>query len=124
MSADEPKSLSHSLAGLARWAGTDPDERTRRMTELSHLAAEKRAANRAERVAAGEVAPKPKRRTRSAEPMPPIGDLLPLMETIQRERAEAGLSDLAIEPLMREAALRIRRAVAEDTYNALKGDGS
>jgi hypothetical protein len=120
----EPKSLRHSLAALSRWAGTDPDERARHMAELSRLSAEKRAADRAEREARGEVVAKPKRRARSVEPLPPVSDLLPVMGDIQRERADAGLSELAVEPLMREASLRIRRSVAEDTYNALKGDGS
>jgi hypothetical protein len=120
VSAD--KSLRHSLAALSRWAGTDPDERARHMAELSRLSAEKRAADRAEREARGEIAPKPKRRTRSVEPLPPSSDLLPVMGDIQRERAEAGLSELAVDPLMREASLRIRSAVAKSTFDALKGD--
>lgn len=117
----EGKSARHSLAALTRWAQTDPDERSRRMTELSRLAAEKRKAERAEREARGEVV-KPQRRVRSTDPMPPIGQLLPLMADIQREREEAGLSPLSEDALVRDAALRIRRAIAKSTHEALKGD--
>lgn len=120
--SDEPKSLRHSLAGLNRWAGIDPDARQAHMQMMQRKAAEKRAAEKAEREARGEVAKKPKRRARSVEPMPPIADLLPLMDVIQRERTDAGLSDLGIDALMREASLRIRRDIAESTYRALKGD--
>lgn len=121
MTADDRPSLQHSLAGLSRWAGIDPDERTRRMTELSARATAKRAAERSEREAAGIIS-KPKRRTRSVEAMPPIADLLPLIEDIQRQRVEAGLAPLAPDALIREASLRLRRTVAESTYRALKGD--
>ncbi len=122
MTADEPKSLRHSLAGLSRWAGIDPDTRAEHMRMMQAKAAEKRAADKAEREARGEVTPRPRRRPRSTDPLPPIADLLPLMGDIQRERAEAGLPELAAEPLMREASLRIRRAIAESTFRALKGD--
>jgi hypothetical protein len=122
MTADEPKSLRHSLAGLSRWAGVDPDARAEHMRMMQAKAAEKREAERAEREARGEVSPKPKRRTRSVEPLPPVADLLPLMGDIQRERAEAGLPELAAEPLMREASLRIRRAIAKSTFEAMKGE--
>jgi hypothetical protein len=116
----EPKSQRHSLAALTRWSRTDPDERTRHMTELSRLAAEKRKAERAEREARGEVV-KPQRRTRSADPMPPVSQLLPLIADIQRERQAAGLPALSEDAILREASLRIRRAIAQSTYEALKG---
>lgn len=116
------KSLRHSMAGLNRWAGKSVDERAEHMRMMQRKAAERLEADRAARVARGEVVARPKRRPRSVEPMPPIGDLLPLMEDIQRERVEAGLSELAVDSLMREASLRIRRAIAESTFRAFKGD--
>lgn len=120
--SDDQKSLRHSLAGLSRWAGIDPDSRQAHMQMMQRKAAEKREADRAAAEARGEVAPKPKRRARSVEPMPSVSELLPMIEDIQRERAEAGLHELAPDPLIREASLRIRRAIAESTYRALKGD--
>ncbi len=118
----DQKSLRHSLAALHRWQGTDPEARSQHMAELSRLSAEKRAADRAEREARGEVVAKPRRRTRSEDPMLPIADLLPVMADIQVERDAAGLSALSQESLMREASLRIRRAIADATYQALKDD--
>jgi hypothetical protein len=118
----DDKSLRHSLAGLNRWAGIDPDARAEHMRMMSAKAREKREAEKAEREARGEVVAKPARRARSVEPMPPIATLLPLMGDIQRERANAGLSELSQDSLMREASLRIRRAIAEETFKALKGD--
>jgi len=119
---ERPRSIRHSLAAMSHWAQVDPDERVRLMTEMSRKAAAKRAAERAAREAAGEMVKPPKRRTRSTEALPPISDLLPLMESIQVERKAAGLPDLAVDPLMREAALRIRRSIAQATYEVLKAD--
>jgi len=118
------KDLQRSLAGLSRWVGTTPDERAEHMRMMRAKLAEKREVERAERQARGEVV-KPKRRDpRRSEPMPPIGDLLPLMADIQRERADAALPALAEEALVREASLRIRRSIAEATLKALKDEGS
>lgn len=117
------KSLKHSLAGLSRWAGIDPDKRSEHMRMMRQALADKRAAEQAEREARGEVVAKPKRRdARRDDPMPPIGDLLPLMADIQRERADAGLAGLSEEALMREASLRIRRAIAKSTLEAMKAE--
>ncbi len=114
-----PKRLQQSLAGMMRWADTPPEERSARMSELSRRAAAKREAERAAREAAGEVV-KRKRRTRSDDPLPPLETLEVDMRAIQHERDRDGLPPLSFEALVREAALRQRRAVAEATYAAMK----
>jgi hypothetical protein len=117
---EKPKSLPHSIAGMSRWANVDPEERVRRMTALSEKAKAKRAEERALREAEGTA--KPQRRTRSEDALPPIEDLLPLMQSIQAERAAAGLAALSVDSLVREAALHLRKAIAQATYQALKAD--
>lgn len=123
MSADElpPKSMPHAAAAYTRWANVDPDERVAKMTELSRKAAAKRAAERAAREAAGEVV-KRRRRTRSDDALPPIGELLESIQQIQHERADAGLTELSQDALIREAALRHRRELAAATLAALKAE--
>lgn len=117
---DKPKSIPHSIAGMSRWSNIDPEERVRRMTALSQKAAAKRAEERVAHEAEGTA--KPRRRTRSEDALPPIEDLLPLMQSIQAEREIAGLSALSVDTLMREAALRLRKAIAQATYQALKSN--
>lgn len=114
---DAPKSRRHAAAALVRWAGVDPDERARRMTELSKLAAAKR---KADREASG--APAPKRRPRSEEPLPPLEHLIPNMEAIQTQRVADGLPALSQDKLMREATLQLRRDIAVATMRALKDE--
>lgn len=67
------KSLQHSLASMTRWSRVDPDERSRRMTELSAKAAaarkKKAVARRAELEARGEWPPK---RAPKKDDRPPI----------------------------------------------------
>lgn len=121
MSGDElkPKSAKHSLAAYTRWANTSPEERRRIMTERSKLAAAKRAAERAERIAAGEPV-KPKRRTRSDDALPPIEDLVDEIALIQKERVRDGLPALSADAAIREAAFRIRSTIARATVDAMR----
>lgn len=114
-----PKSVQQSLAGMIRWADVPPEERSARMRELSLKAKANREAERAARIAAGEVLRR-KRRTRSDDALPPLEALEPDMREIQRERERAGLAALSFDALVREAALRQRREVAAATYEAMK----
>lgn len=119
---DTPKSMRHSLAAMTRWSKVDPDKRSAQMKALSELATAKKAAEREAREARGETVKPLARRVRSGSPMPPISQLLPLMESIQIEREAAARPPLSEDQLAREAMLRLRRTVAESTYRALKGD--
>ncbi|GAB3410962.1 hypothetical protein GCM10027515_31920 [Schumannella luteola] len=116
------KDLQRSLAGLSRWATKTPEQRAEHMQMMRDKKAEKDEARRKELEARGEVV-KPRRRdSRRDRPMAPLRDLLPLMAEIQVERETAGLPALSQEALMRDASLRIRRAIAESTLKALKDD--
>jgi hypothetical protein len=116
MADDKAKSLQHRIAGMSRWAGIDPDARAEHMRMMAAAAAAKR---QAAREAAG--LPEPRRSPRR-EPLPEAEVLAPYLEDIQARRASAGEQPLSYDALLREAALQSRRDIAQQAYDALKGD--
>jgi hypothetical protein len=97
-----------------------PDQRSERARVAGLASAAKRkAAAAAAREAAGLPEPT---RGNYRKPLPSTDELSPYVEAIRAERDAAGLPTLSEYQLMRESALRQRRDIAQQTYNALKGD--
>jgi hypothetical protein len=111
MTGDRSKSARHQLAAFSYWAKIDPAERARIMSERGKASA---AARAAERAAAGIP---PARRRRNAEPLPSAEELAPFLEALDSESHE---TPLTYESRFREAVLRLRLDIAQQTVEALR----
>jgi len=110
----EAQRLRGAIGGLARSAKLTPEERSAIARKAGEASAAKRRAEREARRAAGEDVPEPRPRHDIA---PTPDELEPYLEEIDAE--DHGYT---YEQRIRQARLRLKRALAESAYRALKGE--